>query len=163
MTRMGVRRLSAFIFDQAAFVRGQTLKALEGVSQETAERVPAPFRNSILWHAGHIYVVQERAAFVLTGLEAKLPESLTERFLFGTSPLDWTGSPPALSDIVSLLREQTERIRETLRGRLDEPSPKPYTTSSGITLTTRGEFLNFTLYHEGMHGQSIRLYKMLLQ
>jgi len=154
--------LSTYLFDQLTFVRGQTLKALEGVSEATANVVPEGFRNSILWHAGHIYVVHERFAFVLQGKEAKLPPAYTASFGMGTSPASWTKRPPALAEIREMLREQQARVEQTWQGKLQEGAPEPYTTSAGMTLATTEAFLNFTLYHEGMHFQAIKMYKMLL-
>ena len=154
--------MSMHLFDQLSFVRSQTLKALEEVSEEKANIVPSGFRNSILWHAGHIYLVHERFAFVLQRKEAKLPSSFMTWFGIGSSPAGWTEQPPALADIREMLREQQARVEETWKGKFEEGSPEPYTTSAGITLETTEAFLNFTLYHEGMHFQAIKMYKMLL-
>ncbi|OCT15340.1 hypothetical protein A8709_14715 [Paenibacillus pectinilyticus] len=150
------------IFNQLAFARNNTLKVLEGITERTATSIPEKFRNHILWQAGHIYVVQERFALLLHGLEAQLPESFLALFVAGTTPLTWAETPPTMTEVVDMLRKQQERIQTALKDRLSEQAPAPYKTSSGFTLETFGEFLNFTLYHEGMHVSSIKHYKMLL-
>ncbi|MNI33839.1 DinB superfamily protein [compost metagenome] len=153
-----------YLFKQMAFVRGQTLKMVEGLSEEIADRVPEGFRNTIRWNLGHIYVVLERFGFQYIGLPQHLPEGFKEQFEYGTSPL--THSPsvvvPTLKELEDLLKAQPERIREALEHRLHEQIIPAYTTSTGVTLETPEQFLSLNLYHEGMHFSTIKLYKTLL-
>lgn len=153
-----------FLFKQTAFVRGQTLKLMEGVTEEIADRIPEGFRNNIRWNLGHIYVVLERLAFQYIGLPQHLPEGFKEHFEYGTSPLNNPVSirVPTLKELEALLKNQQERIHEALAHRLQEKVNPPYTTSAGMTLETPEQFLSFSLYHEGMHLSVIRLYKSLL-
>lgn len=154
--------METFVFKQLEFARNQTLKALDGISESMAVRIPDKCRNHLLWQAGHIYLVQERLAFVVHGLDARLPEPFMALFAPGTTPLSWTEAPPTLSEVTVLLGEQQRRIQQAFQNRLGEKAPSPYTTSSGMKLETTGELLNFTLYHEGMHITSIKQYKVLL-
>lgn len=55
-----------------------------------------------------------------------------------------------------MLTEQPKRIQEAFHNRLSE-QVTPLTTGSGLTLNSIGEFINFTLYHEGMHFNTIKL------
>lgn len=154
--------VTSFIFDQMEVVRNSTLKALEDVPEQLAAAIPAGFRNSILWHAGHIFVVQERFAFYAQGLEGKLPPSFQEMFGNGSTPLNWSGTAPSLAEVKELLRDQTQRILQQWKGRTQEGNPKPLTLSNGYTLTSTETFLNYSMYHEGMHTQAIKMYKTLL-
>jgi hypothetical protein len=153
-----------FLFNQLALVRAQTLKIVEGITEETADRIPEGFRNSIRWQMGHIYVVLERFAFQYIGLPLHLPEGFKEQFEYGTSPLNAPISVPVptLQELKTLLKDQLERIRDALGHRLQEKVIPPYTTSAGMTLETPEQFLSFNLYHEGMHISVIKLYKTLL-
>jgi hypothetical protein len=153
-----------FLFKQRDFVRGQTLKTMEGVTEEIADRIPEGFRNTIRWNLGHIYVVLERHAFQYMGLPQHLPEGFKEQFEYGTSPLNTPGSVPVptLQELGFLLKEQEERIRKVLEHRLQEKIVPPYITSAGMALETPEQFLSFNLYHEGMHVSVIKLYKSLL-
>ncbi|NQX71103.1 DinB family protein [Paenibacillus alba] len=154
--------MESLIFNQLAFARKNTLRILEGVTESDATRIPENFRNHILWHAGHIYLVQERFAFMLHGFDGQLPESFMALFAAGTTPLTWTETPPSMSEVIEGLGQQKQRIQLALADKLADKAPSPYTTSSGFRLETIGEFLNFTLYHEGMHISTIKHYKMLL-
>ncbi len=154
--------MTQYVFDQLAFVRGQTVKALQDVTEESAAAIPPGFRNSILWQAGHIYLVAERFAFSLQGKEDDIPPSFLASFGPGSSPTSWTESPATLAELTERLRRQSDRIAEAWIGRLHEGAPAPYTTSTGMTMTSTEAFLNFTLYHEGMHFQAIKMYKTML-
>lgn len=151
------------IMNQLAFARNSTLKIVEDVNEVTADKIPTGFRNHIHWHLGHIYTVQERFAFHFSGLPMQLPSQFPELFASGTTPLNWTIAAPSVAELSSMLREQPQRIRTALEGRLNEKAVEPLTTKSGLTMETIGEFLNFTFYHEGMHTSVIKNYKTLLQ
>ncbi|PYI56580.1 DinB family protein [Paenibacillus flagellatus] len=156
--------MDPFLFDQLTFVRGQTLKAMEGVTEELADRIPDGFRNSLRWQLGHVYVVLERFAFQYIGLPLYRPDGFKELFEYGTSPAAWpeTVRVPTLAELEVLLREQPGRIREALEHRLKERIEPPYTTSTGVTLAAPEQFISFGLYHEGMHQSVVKLYKTLL-
>lgn len=153
--------MDEYLFKQLEFVRNITLKAVEGITEDVADKIHVGFRNNIRWNLGHIYLVQERFAFQFLGMPLTMPANYNELFANGTSPLNWTEEPPAWGDMIYLLSEQQGRIRASLEYRLNEKVEKPYTTSSGLTLETVRELLNFTLYHEGMHFSCIKMYKAL--
>lgn len=152
------------LFNQLAFVRGQTLKMMEGITEETADRIPKGFRNTIRWQLGHIYVIAERLAFLQSGLPLHLPEGFQEQFGNGSSPLNVPDSVqvPSLPELKILLGDQPNRIRDGLGNRLECKVPTPFTTKSGLTMETPEQLLSFNLYHEGMHFSVIKLYKSLL-
>jgi hypothetical protein len=106
--------------------------------------------------------VQERFAFVLTGLEARIPDSYPALFGSGSAPASWNERPPTLAEVKKLLGDQRDRIAGEIKGQIGNLNIQPYTTSSGFTLVTPASLLNFTLYHEGMHFQAMKLYKKLL-
>ncbi|WP_314589880.1 DinB family protein [Paenibacillus terrigena] len=156
--------MSHFVFNQQRFVRQMLLKVVDGVSEEMANQVPDGFRNSIHWNIGHIYVVFERFAFQNIGLPMQLPEGFKEQFENGTSPLTRPESVrvPSLEELKQLLAQQNERVQAALEHRLQEPIDPPYTTSAGMVLASPEQFLTFNLFHEGMHLNAIRQYKVLL-
>ncbi|CAH1216818.1 hypothetical protein PAECIP111891_04482 [Paenibacillus allorhizoplanae] len=144
---------------QLDFIRQSTIKAVAGLSENTIDHIPEGFNNNIRWNLGHIYTVQEKFAFHFAGEPLQLPENFDRLFAKGTKPADWNEELPSLEELLALLAEQPKRIQSILQDRLDESVAKPFTTGSGLLLSTIGEFLNFTLYHEGMHFNAITTLK----
>ncbi|GGH73152.1 putative damage-inducible protein DinB [Pullulanibacillus pueri] len=147
------------VFKPLEFVRQRTINAVKDLSDKTLDTVPKGFNNNIRWNLGHVYVVQERFAFQTTGETVQIPENYLRLFSPGTKPADWNEQVPTLEELLKALEEQAQRIQETFQNRLDEQVKKPFTTGSGLTLNTVGELLTFSLYHEGMHFQTISLLK----
>ncbi|WP_088105224.1 DinB family protein [Halalkalibacter urbisdiaboli] len=149
------------IFDQLEFARAKVIKLLEEIDEEKLRKTPTGFNNHILWNAGHIYAVQEGLTFGVTKQQTKQLEELKLLFGGGTKPADWTKSPPSLEELVSLLKEQPERIRHTFTNRLDEKIEKPL-SFPGLTLATVEDLLSFSLLHEGMHIETMKLYSKIV-
>jgi hypothetical protein len=145
-----------FVWNQLAFIRSVTLKAVEDLAENQADLIPHGFNNHIRWNLGHIYLVQEKFSMGFAGEPMHLPEGFESLFGNGTKPSDWTTPAPALPQIMELLQEQPKRIEEGLKHRMSEKVAQPFTTRSGLTLLTVGECVNFTLYHEGMHFAAIK-------
>lgn len=154
--------MSQSLFDQLAFVRSLCLQVVQDVSEQEADIIPDGFNNNIRWNLGHVYLVQEMLAFSTAGEEAKLPEGFKTWFSMGTKPGDWEQAPPTLPELCQLLTEQTESIAETFAGRLDEASVHPKNIRN-LSLQTIGEFLSFSIYHEGTHSQTMKMYKLLIR
>ncbi|ARI77809.1 DinB family protein [Halobacillus mangrovi] len=143
------------LFQQMEFVRMRTLAALDATTEEIADGQPKGFSNTIRWNFGHIYVAQENLIHRFLDLEPQLSEEYKSLFNGGTSPDSWTITPPTLEEIRSKLAKQTDRIQETIQGRLDEKGEKPFNLGNGIVLTTVAEVLNFSIWHEGLHQGKI--------
>ncbi|MCP3760881.1 DinB family protein [Domibacillus sp. A3M-37] len=154
--------MTHFLFNQLAFVRGQALKAAKDISEETSLIVPNRFNNNIKWNLGHIYLVQERFAFYFIGEEMVLPDSFHDWFGRGTKPADWQGEVPKTDELRALLEQQTERIERQVGHRMSESTAEPFVTSAGMKLSTVEEFLTFSLYHEGLHTETIKSIKRFL-
>lgn len=149
-----------FLFQQLKFVRNVTLNIVQDVSESQADAIPEGFNNNIRWNLGHIYLVQEQFSFYFAQEPMKLPNGFKELFGMGSKPADWNVQPPTLPELLHMLKEQPDRIQEKLSNRLDEAVANPFTLRS-LTLKTIREFLNFNLYHEGGHAQTIKTLKKL--
>lgn len=154
--------MDSFILNQLEFVRNNTINAVEGMTEELANKIPDGFRNNIRWHLGHIYFNLEGFAFYPNNLPMELPNDFNRFFASGTSPLNWNSTTTNTQEIILLLKEQPNRIRRELEHRLREKVEKPFTHPSGkIKLESVAEFLCFNLYHEGMHLNSIKNIKSI--
>ncbi|WP_010530194.1 DinB family protein [Lentibacillus jeotgali] len=139
------------IFQQINLVRQNTLNEMEDLSEEQADQIPEGFRNTIRWNLGHIYTVQNVLLSKFGGKNIETPPRYLELFAPGTKPADWQGDVPTLDELGQLLEEQPVKLREALSGQLDEKAAEPFQS-----LSTIGEILNFTMYHEGMHVGTIK-------
>ncbi|OZM56918.1 hypothetical protein CIB95_09105 [Lottiidibacillus patelloidae] len=139
------------LFQQLDFYRHLTLSLLDSIEEEKINEVPAGYKNSVLWNAGHIYVSTEFMVIRQTGEELNIPDGYRDLFSGGTKPADWTVEPPSINEIKSLLKEQPERIKTSLKGKTSNDLLYPFEIPNLIKLTTIGEVLNFALYHEGQH------------
>lgn len=151
--------LKEFLFNQLKVIRSNTINAVKELSESQADSVPEGFNNNIRWNLGHVYLVQERFAFGFIPEPILMPDGFTDLFGRDTKPSEWKVQPPTLPELIQLLEDQTSRIQEKLNNRLDEVVAKPFTMPSGLTLKTIGEFLTFSMYHEGMHVQTIKMLK----
>jgi len=97
-------------------VRNKTLRLLDGVGDAESRWAPAGLQNTILWHAGHVFVVNEHMTFSnIGGKCVSYPEGWFECFSWKSQPAlvkRW----PALSQVIGQLQEQLERIRAVVQG-----------------------------------------------
>jgi hypothetical protein len=98
----------------ASEVRTRTLRLLEGLTDEQARFAPPGLNNSILWNAGHAYVLIEHLAIApATGRPPDDPPGWFEAFSWKSNPAVVT-KWPALGDVVARLDDQFRRLMDVL-------------------------------------------------
>ncbi|MBW5469790.1 DUF664 domain-containing protein [Brevibacillus formosus] len=145
------------LFQQLEDYRQETLKAINGLTDEDANIIPEGFSNNILWNLGHIYLDQYLWIAHLTKETIPIPPGFNEWFSFGTKPADWDTPPPNLEVLVTLLQEQPQKIQAAYKDRLEEEFPA---TESGMH--TIAQVLVRTIYHEGAHLASLNTIRRFL-
>jgi hypothetical protein len=138
------------LFNQLESYRSDILGVVENVSNEEAELVPKGFNNNIRWNLGHIYLDQYLWIQAVTKEKVSVPEQFNSWFGFGSSPKNFTAETPSVEDLKALLKDQPRIIKEVYGNRLDEEFAP---TEMGIY--TIEQVLIRTIFHEGMHLQSI--------
>jgi hypothetical protein len=129
-------------------VRGKTLRLLDGVSDDMSRFAPPGLNNTILWHAGHALVVVEHLALMsATGKPAAYPPGWFDTFSWKSAPAT-VKTWPALSEVVSALRDQLERLKSTINGLSDQqlaaiPAVDP----------PRNRTLRYSIMH-GLHDEA---------
>ncbi|MCI3927688.1 DinB family protein [Paenibacillus sp. TRM 82003] len=149
------------LLKQLELIRSFTLGAVESLHEEEADVQPEGFNNTIRWHLGHVYLVQERLAFHYAGFPVDVPQAYIDMFANGTKPADWKAEPPSLAELGTRLTEQPGRITTLLGEKLHEPLAVPFTRFGG-KLDTIGAIVNYSLYHEGQHRTAIEMLKRRL-
>jgi hypothetical protein len=137
-------------FDLFEFARNATLKVAQGITEENADIIPNGYPNSLRWQLGHIYVAVEGIVFHFANEIPKLPEGYMDLFKSGTKTTGWNITPPTIEELLPLLSEQVNRVKETFAGRLDEKISTPFTMGS-LKLETIGELLSYASFHESEH------------
>lgn len=138
------------LLTQLELIRSITLEEVFSINDEEADIQPEGFNNTIRWHLGHIYLVQERLAFHHAGFPLEVPQEYIDLFANRTRPSEWKIEPPSLAELGVRLTEQPGRIRTLLGEKLNEPPAVPFPRFDG-KLDTIGAILNYSLYHEGQH------------
>ncbi|MFE7061687.1 DinB family protein [Sutcliffiella sp. NPDC057660] len=138
------------LFKQMDFVRNRTVKMLESTTEELADQMPSGFRNSIRWNAGHIFLSQDTLMYSFAGGDHQVPEHFFPLFQMNTSPHEWKGEPPSLTELKERLSAQNDRIRRDFSGRLEENIIMPFQIGE-YRLENLAEVLAFANWHEGLH------------
>jgi hypothetical protein len=108
-------------------VRGKTLRLLDSVSEENARWAPPGLQNTILWHAGHAYVLLEWLTMKALGRAPHIPEGWFQLFSWDSDPADVPADRwPELAEVIARLGEQQERmtslVKDLSAAALDEPA-----------------------------------------
>ena len=138
-------------FEQLENYRGYILKLARETTKEDAEVIPNGFNNNIRWNLGHVYTEQYMWLKTLTNEEVPVPEAFDHWFGWGSSPANFTAETPSLEEVKTLLKGQLPEIKDTFGERLEEE----FEPTENWGLTTIEQVLTYTLFHEGMHVQTI--------
>lgn len=141
-------------------VRRKTLELLTGVSDRQARWAPPGLDNTILWHAGHSYILLEWLTAQALGREPQSPDGWFEMFSWQSRPE--TVPPdrwPPLQDVVRQLQHQHERLGAVIAVLTDEQLDEPVAGRLGHTARS---FIVHALHDEACHGGEIWLLLKLL-
>lgn len=146
------------LFNQLKSYREYVLFLLEDISESSADIIPIGFNNNVRWNAGHIYLDQFLWIEFLTKEKTQVPDEFRTWFGYGTSPLNFTKETPSLEELKKLLKSQPDQIKELYGHRLEEEFP-----ATEMGMFTIEQVLIRTIFHEGMHLQTIIDIKKLLK
>lgn len=142
-------------------IRHKTLELLDGVSEEQARWAPPGLHNTILWHAGHAYVVVEWLTMQALGAQPTCPEGWFEMFSWMSRPAEVPADRwPPLSAVVQQLLLQHGRLRKVLRELSEERLCSPAMNAPEQTARYR---IFHALHDEAGHGGEIWLLRKLQQ
>lgn len=135
---------------QFNFARSSTLRTLEKIAENKWGQQPDGFSNTILWNAGHIFVVTEILLNKSDSSYAIKNPEWTAFFAPGTSPADWTEKPPLPSAVLEALKDQKAKIREDFFGKTSQVASESFSIGSHL-MDTVGALIQFGTWHEGTH------------
>lgn len=140
-------------------VRGKTLRVLGGVGPEQARWTPPGLQNSILWHAGHCYIVVERLTAGALGRAPVEPDGWFEIFSWESRPATVAAERwPSLGAVVARLEEQAARLRGLYASLTDEDLARA--PASGTRATAQATIIH-GLHDEACHCGEVMLLRKL--
>ena len=110
-------------------VRGKTIHLLGATSESHARWAPPGLRNTILWHAGHAYILLECLPMWAVGKTPRLPDGWFAMFSWESRPEQVPDDAwPALVAVIEQLEDQHQRMRRLFQkltpAHLDRPSAR---------------------------------------
>ncbi len=140
-------------------IRGKTLLLLEGVSDREARFAPSGLHNTILWHAGHCYLLAECLALKAAGRSPHAPGGWYEMFSWDSRPATVPAATwPALSLVVDALSEQQQRLRSVVGALSEEQLSAPVAGRPGRSVRY---YILHALHDEACHSGEIWLQRKM--
>lgn len=138
--------------NQFNFARIYTLGRIKQVNDVAWDIQPPGFNNTIRWNVGHVYVNAEiLSQKAIPSYEIVHPEWVP-LFVPGTKPSDWDLEPPTSVELVSALKEQTERIKAVLANNLSNVLIESMSIGNLHEMNTVEALAQFLIWHEGVHA-----------
>ncbi len=141
-------------------VRSKTLRRLEGVTAEESHYAPAGTQNTILWHAGHAFVVVEWLSSQGLEREPNWPEGWRALFGKDSQPAETPRDAwPALDVVITRLNDQRDRLNLAIQSLNDFELERRIDPDNPLR-TTRYMILH-GLHDEACHSGEIWLLRKL--
>ncbi len=140
------------IIYQTLFIRQGAVRLLSGLTAEQGDAMPPTWSNNARWHAGHLVLTPACSPARCAASRWDWTRTTASGLPRGPRRRDWGADPvPRLEELLPRITAGSEELFTEFRDKLDEPYSTPYTTSTGATLKTPGEALNFSLAHDAIH------------
>jgi hypothetical protein len=147
-------------FDTLLKSRELTLKVISNLTNEQLNKIPAGFKNNIVWNVAHLVVTQQLLCYKLSGLDCLISQEFIQKFQKGSSP-SYTVSETEFETIKKQLLQFPVVLDEDYAKGVFKNYTE-YTTSVNVTLTSIEDAIDFNLLHEGIHlGIILQLLKFV--
>lgn len=124
-------------------------KLIQGFTLEQLNKVPAGFKNNLIWNVAHIIVTQQVLVYKLAGLPVMVSDELIEKYKKGTKT-EHQASQEEVDEILSLLQKTIEQTEIDIENNLFQNFTE-YPTSTGFVLKSNFDSMSFNNFHEGIH------------
>jgi hypothetical protein len=140
-------------------VRGKTIRLLKVIPVDDARWAPPGLQNTIVWHAGHAYILLECLTMPALGRTPKVPDGWFEMFSWESRPERVPADGwPSLAEVIAHLESQYKRMRLLLSKLNDEKLKRP--SIRRPTETVRRAILH-ALHDEACHCGEIHLLRKM--
>ncbi|WP_025762155.1 DinB family protein [Dyadobacter tibetensis] len=136
--------------------RNLLLNLFESFDHDQLNHIPAGFNNNLIWNFAHIIAVHQLLIYKASGLPPYVSREFIKAYKMGSKP----ESTVSLNDIAAIrtyLLQSLAWMEEDL-GRDRFVTYSSLTTSTGFTMTSLPEAIQFNNYHEALHlGQMLSM------
>lgn len=139
-----------FIFQVLPNTRRYLSSVLENNVLEDLNKIPKGFNNNIIWNIAHIIVSQQILVYKLSGLPLMVSDAFVEKYRKGSKP----EVPVTLSDveeIKGMLFPTIQKTQEDYFNGVFQNYQEYVVVTTGNTLKSVEDALQFTIFHEGLH------------
>jgi len=109
---------------------------------------PDMLNNTLRWHLGHCIVIPEYYLFHYPAETQHIPLDYFDLFAADTKPADWKTQPPKLTELITEIEAQTERINALDATFFNKPLKEKLPFGR---FTTYGDLFVFMIHHEAEH------------
>jgi len=136
------------------------LRAIENLTIDQLNKIPAEFKNNIVWNLNHLIVIQQLLCYRFSNIEVAIREEIIDNFKKGTEPKGLI-SQSELENIRSQFLLLVDRFIKDFNASIFKEY-QPYTTSANVTLNNIHDAIEFNNFHEGIHlGYILALKKLV--
>jgi len=134
---------------------------IENNTLEDLNKIPEGFNNNIIWNIAHTVVSHQLLAYKLSGLESSLSDELINKYRKDSKP-NGDISQEDVNEIKNLLLSTVEQTKIDYSNSVFKTYNAYTVSTTGNTLTTIDEALQFIVIHEGLHyGYVLALLKAI--
>jgi hypothetical protein len=110
-------------------VRGKTVRLLKSTPGDDVRWAPAGLQNTILWHAGHAYILLEWLTMHALGKTPRIPDGWYEMFSWDSHPAQVPADRwPPTDEVIAQLEDQHRRMNGLIsnlsEAQLEKPSAR---------------------------------------
>ncbi|MFB9055512.1 DinB family protein [Mariniflexile ostreae] len=130
-------------------------------SLEELNAVPEGFNNNIIWNIGHVVVVEQLLIYKMSGLEPSIPNDIINKYKKDTKP-EGLIDQHEVNIIQDLLVSTLNQTKTDYDNGVFKDYNAYTVSTTGNTLTSFNEALQFVLLHDGIHyGYILALLKAI--
>ena len=149
-----------FIFDVCYKNRAILERFLNELSIDQLNKIPSGFNNNIIWNIAHVIATQQILIYEKAHVEPTIPQDLIIHFRKGTKPTEFLDLEK-IENIKSYLYTPLDKTIEDMHQNKFKHY-EAYSVSTGSTLSTVQDALQFNNFHEGIHLGSILAIRKLV-
>lgn len=148
-------------FENIRNVRKHLLQAIEELSVDQLNEVPAGFNNNIIWNLAHLIAAQQGICYVRSILEPVVDTAFCDTYKPGTKPERYIKAEE-VKMIKEILLTSIDRFETDYQNKIFTQYTS-VTLRYGVTLNDIEDALQFLPFHEGVHTGCIWALKRIIR